>query len=45
LIVITMSHAGALWGVHAGRRGVVEQRIAHQERNVAAFRLKEVARG
>lgn len=47
LIVISMRQADALWGVHASNRSgfVVEQRIAHLERNVAAYRLKEVARG
>lgn len=45
LILISKRQAGALWGVHASLRSerVVEQRIAHLERNVAAFRLKEVA--
>jgi len=42
LILITMAERGSLWGVHASRRGVVEQRIAHIERCVAAYRLKEV---
>ena len=49
LILITMRQGDALWGVHASNRGaarrVIEQRIAHLERNVSAYRLKEVARG
>jgi len=45
LRLITMRQGDALWGVHAGRRGVVEQRIMHIERNRAAYRLKEVAHG
>jgi cell wall-associated NlpC family hydrolase len=45
LIVISKREGPAMWGVHAARRAVLEQRIAHVERNVAAYRLKEVARG
>lgn len=45
LIVISRRLGDALWGVHASRRGVVEQRIAHLERNVAAYKLIEVAHG
>jgi cell wall-associated NlpC family hydrolase len=45
LILVTNFDGTEWWGVHASRRGVVEQRIAHHERNHGAFRLKEVARG
>lgn len=45
LILISKREGSALWGVHAARRAVMEQRIAHLERNVAAYRLKEVAHG
>jgi cell wall-associated NlpC family hydrolase len=45
LIVISDRQGQTLWGIHASRRGVVEQRIAHLERNRAAFRLKEVQHG
>jgi cell wall-associated NlpC family hydrolase len=47
LQLITLRDGDALWGVHASNRAarVVEQRIAHTERCLAAYRLKEVARG
>ena len=45
LIIISTVERGGWWGIHASRRGVVEQRIAHFERCVAAYRLKEVAHG
>jgi cell wall-associated NlpC family hydrolase len=45
LIIVTAKRNTSLWGVHAGRRGVVEVRVAHVERNLAAYRLKEVAHG
>jgi cell wall-associated NlpC family hydrolase len=45
LIIISKREGPTLWGVHAARRAVMEQRIAHLERNVAAYRLKEVAHG
>lgn len=47
LILITQRAGDSLWGVHAALRlgGVVEQRIAHLERNRAAYRLKEVVHG
>lgn len=43
LIIISKREGPTLWGVHAARRAVMEQRIAHLERNVAAYRLKGVA--
>ena len=43
LRIVTIREGENLWAVHAGRRGVVEQRVVHLERNVAAYRLKEVA--
>lgn len=47
LILITKRESDSLWGVHAALRlgGVVEQRVAHLERNHAAYRLKEVVHG
>ncbi len=45
LILISDRQGNSLWGVHASRRGVVEQRICHLERNRAAYRLKEVVHG
>lgn len=47
LLLVTARRRDALWAVHASNRTgrVVEQRVAHLERNVAAFRLIEVAHG
>lgn len=45
LRLITRREGAALWSVHAGRNGVVEQRVMHLERNRAAYRIKEVTNG